>query len=265
MTLKLTLATVAERRKIEQCFHCNDMYTDGHWDIYKQLFLTEVIMLTDKQPPVATTKDLTISLHDLPRIRPQSGCTTQLTVDINGVCLTTRLDWESTHNFVDLEAIERVGIILLSQLGVSVVVANGERVPSPSCCRNMPMTIGSKLFHLDCFSLALGSYEMVLDVHWLESLGPILWDFCSRTISFVRDGHGVLWTVANSVAPIPAALVDLDDIIEDLLLHFSNFFTESTGLPPTTPRHHHIRLLPRTLPAAVHPYRYAHAPRGDQA
>jgi hypothetical protein len=32
---------------------------------------------------------------------------------------------------------------------------------------------------------------MVLGIQWLESLGPILWDFRNRTMAFVWNGHRV--------------------------------------------------------------------------
>jgi hypothetical protein len=235
MTLKLTPAAIAERCKIGQCFHCNDMYTNGHRDVCKQLFVMEVLVATDDQAPVTDTEDLTISLHALIGICPRSGCMMQLVVYINGARLNALLDSGSTHNFVDLDVVERAGINLMSQTGIIVVVAIGDRVHSLGSCRNMMMTIGSELFRLDCFGLALGSYDMVLGVHWLESLGPILWDFCSRTISFVRDGHGMLRTAIDTAAPAPATLAALDDTMEDLLLCFSSLFVESIGMQSSHP------------------------------
>jgi hypothetical protein len=60
------------------------------------------------------------------------------------------------------------------------------------------MIISNELFSLDCYRLASGSYDMVFDVHWLESLGPILWDFCSRMIrscmtAMVCSGQRPAW------------------------------------------------------------------------
>jgi hypothetical protein len=97
-TLKLTPAAIVEWLKIGQCFHCNDMYTDGHHDVCKQLFVIEVLAATNDQAPTTGTEDLTISLHTLIGIRPQSGCTMQLAVDINGARLNALLDSGSTHN-----------------------------------------------------------------------------------------------------------------------------------------------------------------------
>jgi hypothetical protein len=72
-------------------------------------------------------------------------------------------------------------------------MANDERVHSPGCCNDLPITIDDEPFTLDCLGLTLGSHEMVLRVQWLESLGPILWDFTECIIIFVRNGHRVCW------------------------------------------------------------------------
>jgi hypothetical protein len=94
---------------------------------------------------------------------------------------------------MDLDTVERIGLNFGGQAGLRVTVANGERIHSPGCCKDLPITIGDESFTLDCFGIALGSYEMVLRVQWLESLGLILWDFNARTIIFVRNGHRFCW------------------------------------------------------------------------
>jgi hypothetical protein len=44
--------------------------------------------------------------------------------------------------------------------------------------------IAGDAFTIDYYGLSLGSYDMVLGVQWLESLGLFLWDFKNRTLSF---------------------------------------------------------------------------------
>jgi hypothetical protein len=51
--------------------------------------------------------------------------------------------------------------------GLHIAVAND----------NKEITVHSGHFWIDCYDLPLGSYDMVLGVRCLESLGPILWDF----------------------------------------------------------------------------------------
>jgi hypothetical protein len=123
----------------------------------------------------------------------------QVMVVINDAHLSALLDSESMHNFMDsAAAAARAGLLLTKQTGLRVVVANGDKVYNPSYCRYLRITIGGEPFPIDYYSLDLSSFDMVLGVRWLESLGPILWHFSKRTITFVWNGHRVLWTTAST-------------------------------------------------------------------
>lgn len=63
-------------------------------------------------------------------------------------------------------------------------VANGKRVPSSGVCGAIPILIGQERFYVDIFMIALNGYEMVLGCQWLRTLGPILWDFTVKSVSF---------------------------------------------------------------------------------
>jgi hypothetical protein len=207
----------------------------------------------DQMPPIDPT-DPTISIHALTSIRQRSGKTMQLHVDINGACLLTLLDSSSTHNFVNLEAATHAGLQFSGRSGLQVVVANGDRVLSPGCCRNVSFSISVEHFVVDFYGLTLGSYEMVLGVQWLESLGPMLWDFTKQLLTFVRDGHQVCWAIADSPAGAPAILAVEGGVMADLRLRYEGLFATPTDLPLQCTRCHQIRLLMGTPPVAVRPY-----------
>jgi hypothetical protein len=61
-TKMLSLAEIAERRHKGQCFHCDDLFTNGHRDVCKQLFMIELIDDTDESA-FGTPEGPTISLH----------------------------------------------------------------------------------------------------------------------------------------------------------------------------------------------------------
>jgi predicted aspartyl protease len=88
----------------------------------------------------------------------------QIYVFINDTKLQALLDSGSTHNFVDSEAASRAGIVFAALGPLCVAVANGDRVTSSGCCRNLKISIAGEDFIIDCYGLALGSYEMVLGV-----------------------------------------------------------------------------------------------------
>jgi hypothetical protein len=179
-------------------------------------------------------------------------------VHIAGTLPVALLDTGSTHNFIDTDAETRAGLALLGSSGLRVTVANDDHVTSPGCCRDLSVLIGNEQFIIDCYGLSIDSYDMVLRVQWLESLGPVLWDFASWTIAFVRNGHHVLWIAAGSPTLSPCLAVVSADLMEDLLQSFASLFDTPTGLPPPRDRQHRIRLVPGTTPVAVKPYRYAH-------
>jgi hypothetical protein len=121
-----------------------------------------------------------------------------------------------------------------------VAVANGDRLTSPGCYRAMSFSIAGEEFSIDCYDLTLGSYEMVFGVHWLESLGPILWDFSRRTMAFVRNGHRVTWTAPDAATSSPVPLFSgTGDIMEAVLDEFEPLIATPCGLPPARARTPH--------------------------
>jgi hypothetical protein len=44
---------------------------------------------------------------------------------------------------------------------------------------------------------------MVLGIQWLESLGPLLWDFERHTMAFIHDGHRIMWAMADTTPSPP--------------------------------------------------------------
>jgi hypothetical protein len=96
-----------------------------------------------------------------------------------GKSTTSRLTYRLVTKSVPcrLDSTYRLENLVSGHIGLSVVVANGDRVASSGCCTNLKVFIAGDAFTIDCYELPLGSYDMVLGVQWLESLGPILWDF----------------------------------------------------------------------------------------
>jgi hypothetical protein len=195
--------------------------------------------------------DPMISIHALTGIVPHSGRTMKVIVIINVVALTTLLNPGSTDNFINTDAAPHADLNLMPRGSLCVAVANSDHISSPGGCRDVSISISSEVFIIDCYGLALGAYDMVLRVQWLESLGPILWDFGRRTMAFILNGHHVLWQTPDTPLAHPVLMVVDADLLEDLLSTFSNLFVEPTGLPPQQDRYHEIWLLPGTLPVVV--------------
>jgi hypothetical protein len=258
-SLKLSLAAIAEQKKTDQCFHCNDLYVHGHREVCKHLFIIEVLGDDEVDQHLTTEAgDPTISIHALTGIRPSFGKTMQIHILVNGVVLTALLDSGSTHNFVDTDVAAHAGIQLCGASGLRVAVANGDRVHNMGCYKDLRITVAGEPFDIDIYGLALGSFDVVFGVQWLESLRPVLWDFTKRMIAFVRGGRRVQWHAVGTSPPPPSLAAATGDFMDELLQGFADLFREPTGLPPSRQQQHCICLLPGTVLVAVHPYRYAH-------
>jgi hypothetical protein len=157
--IRLSPSEIAQRHKDDKCFKCNELFTPGHRQHCKQILVIEVV-----DDATMTAGEPTISLHVLIGIQPRAGHTMQIAITINEMGLLALLDMGSTHNFIDTDKAAKVGVVLSGVRDLHVAVANGDRLTSPGCCHAMPMSVHGELFHIDCYDLTLGSYDMVLDV-----------------------------------------------------------------------------------------------------
>ncbi|WVZ90129.1 hypothetical protein U9M48_036459 [Paspalum notatum var. saurae] len=136
-----------------------------------------------------------------------------------------------------------------------------------------------------CYGIGLGEFNLILGVDFLQTLGPILWDFKAMRMAFTRGDWRVQWDVLGSchdTLPGPAVrmatVVPEQPLLDNLLQQFDAVFREPQGLPLARPYDHHIYLLPGarepqglpsarpydhhihllsgTAPVASRPYRY---------
>jgi hypothetical protein len=107
-----------------------------------------------------------------------------LQVVIGGVQLKALVDTGSTHTFIHSVVAARLGLVVAECVGLSLMVANGDRVCSPSVCITTDILIHDLCFSVDCFALDLGGFDLILSVQWLCTLGPIIWDFDALSMAF---------------------------------------------------------------------------------
>ena len=115
-----------------------------------------------------------VSLHAIAGIHTED--TMLVPVYIHGHRLTALLDSGSTHNFVHVDLMRRMGLAT-STTRTHVTVANGDRVPCGMVARNIALHIGKEEFTSSCLGIDLGGFDVILGVDYLQTLGPILWDF----------------------------------------------------------------------------------------
>jgi len=88
------------------------------------------------------------------------------------------------HTFIHSKVVGCLGLPVTPRAGLPVMVANGDRVSSLGVCLTTWVTMHNEHFAIDCFTLNFGSFDLVVDIHWLRTLGTIIWDFAALSIAF---------------------------------------------------------------------------------
>ncbi|XP_039778416.1 uncharacterized protein LOC120645728 [Panicum virgatum] len=174
-----------------------------------------------------------------------------------GATMVALIDSGSTHSFISDAMALRVGLVPTPRPGLSVGVANGDRVPIASVCRGVSMTVEDEQFSADFYVLPLEGYDLILGCDWLHSLGPVVWDLSKLSMMFWRHDHQVRWIGVHATLSPCLAVTQAIKPLMALLAEFDDLFATPSGLPPPRQLDHRIHLLPNTPPVAVRPYRYA--------
>ena len=99
------------------------------------------------------------------------------------------IDSGSTHNFLDSATAKKLRCKLLKIPPLVVVVADGAQLTCQSMCTSFTWVMENVEYETDVFIIALGSYDMVLGVQWLATLGSIMWNFEELTMEFSYKGE----------------------------------------------------------------------------
>lgn len=108
--------------------------------------------------------------------------------------------------------------------------------------RDVGIRIADEVFTIDCYSIPIDTYDMVLGIMFLRTLGPILWDFDDLCMAFWKEGHRVFWHSIGSTRHDVQSTRRLNairhnelDMLDRLLSSFDDVFAEPCGLPPARP------------------------------
>ncbi|XP_059456434.1 uncharacterized protein LOC132186472 [Corylus avellana] len=294
---KISPTQMDERRKKGLCYSCDDKWSRGHVCAVPKLFLIEEVeglkrvmeMTTSGQEEEDPGKffldaDPEISLNAI------TGTPNPNTMRIMGVLkgqqVIILIDSGSTHNFVDSQLAERLGIVSSNRDAIMVKVANGQTVRSPGKSSDLCLKIQGTNFRVDLYILPLAGCDVVLGIQWLRLLGPILWDFGHLTMEFqlgevkcclkglqqgppltFEDGKSNKWLKKNSKG-IMLQLINAEKqeeqqvqkveegLFSDILAEFKDVFQVPTELPPSRSHDHAINLKEGEKPVSVRPYRY---------
>ena len=214
---RLSTEEMQERRSRSLCFNCDEKFVPGHR--CRKLLLIEGIYAEDdvgeednftKLEGVAE-EELRISLHAI------TGSPTSRTMRVQGRLsnhrITTLMDTGSTHNFLNSELAERLGLKPRKKTWLLVTVANGERLECRGVCHGMLLWLQGELFTVDFFLLPLEGCDAVLGTQWLRELGPFWLDFARLLMNFKWKGRDI--SLRGVEAPVHQ-VVDNQDVCREL-------------------------------------------------
>ncbi|PKI64041.1 hypothetical protein CRG98_015573 [Punica granatum] len=98
------------------------------------------------------------------------------------------VDSGSTHNFVNEEVGRKLDFPTELIPSVKVAVANGNELKCERVCKKFRWRMQGREYEADMLLLPLESYDIVLGVQWLSTLGDILWNFKDLQMKFVIRG-----------------------------------------------------------------------------
>jgi hypothetical protein len=297
---KIMQAQMEDRRKRGLCYSCDAKWTRGHFCVVPKLFLLEAVEkeeeTTGKTPKPADEDPGDFFKEEFPEISLNAitGMPSPKTMRLIGIIRYYKaiilIDSGSTHNFVDTKLVATLGIQPLQHDDIKVQVANGKEIYSPGHSRAVEIKLQGHVFHTDLFILPLAGCDVVLGIHWLRTLGPILWDFTALTMAFLyggvhcqlqriqqgpclslEDGESfklskhekkrVFLQLVGTTSQVPKLSFPseqsiLPGPIASILQAYDDIFQEPKGLPPHRAHDHSIPLQGGAQPVSVRPYRY---------
>nr|GFB82734.1 transposon Ty3-G Gag-Pol polyprotein [Tanacetum cinerariifolium] len=178
-----------ERRMKGLCYYCDDKYTPGHKYSKPHFFMIGDAKETENENPtndaLETQADEVqgeISFHAISgTILPQ---TLRLPERIQNKDVVVLVDGGSTHNIVDQELVNRLGLQVDPTVNFLVVVATWKKLACTGRVRNLSLIVQGCVISTDFFVLPVLACPIVLGVQWLKTLGPIEFDFNNLIIGF---------------------------------------------------------------------------------
>jgi hypothetical protein len=92
------------------------------------------------------------------------------------------IDGGSTHNFIDKAIVSKLALPINREKKFQVMVANREKIDCVGECRALIINIEGYPVIVDFYILPVATCQLVLEVQWLQTLGPVEMDYKQLTM-----------------------------------------------------------------------------------
>ncbi|CAL9223350.1 unnamed protein product, partial [Arabidopsis halleri] len=299
---------MSARRAKGLCFLCDEKYTAYHYLKHRK---TQVYMI-EVEEELVDQEVITREESDSQQIDIDNSCSPQVSVSavagiadyrtmkVRGIhnkqVLFVLLDSGSTHNFMDPQTAERLGVCKKAAGLANVSVADGSKLKVHGLVEKFQWDFHGTPFTDDFLLIPLGGCDVVLGVQWLITLGGFTWNLKKLEMSFwwknkkvllhgikqgsvrevktlkiqkLQEGEAQIsmicaWAVepeeegSISVVEGTTSIIEVSSAVVHLKQQFSDIFEAPTTLPPfRTNLNHKIPLKEGSDHVNQRPYRYA--------
>ncbi|XP_058767991.1 uncharacterized protein LOC131641709 [Vicia villosa] len=300
---KLSPEEMSSRREKGLCYNCEETFIPGHKCKGRFFLLVSDDPDPDpnsqEPPPIFQPEtdtaiesdhlDGQISFHAL----SGSAATDTIRIirQIANHPVTVLIDGGSTHNFIQSRMAQFLNLKSTPVTTLKVMMGNGHLLECQSLCSDVALTLQSHPFTVDFYSLPLSGADIVLGAPWLKSLGPVLMDYSSLTLSFTYHNQPITLKADAPKGPTPISAQQLKRCvqthsaselfhiqmiqsnpltvpseippIQNIILKYASIFNPNPELPPPRNSDHRIPLLPSSSPVSVRPYRYPFSQKNE--
>jgi hypothetical protein len=302
---KLTRAYMVECQLKGLYYNCDDKYFSGHKCKEQKLFMaiSEDISKEDVETPLVSESPESTDItppSDPPEVEPVislnalTGFSAPQTLKLIGYIKHRKVIIPvysgSTHNFIHHRIAQETHCYIHAINNFQIMIANGGSMKCGGHCENVRLQIGDYHLKSHMFAINMGSCDIVLDVDWLRTLGPILMDFKDLTMQFdqaghqyrfqgitisspeiisshrmeklLKKGHSAVIAQLHAIQATETPSVSQDP--QAILSKHQFVFSTPQGIPPSHGVHDHsIPLVPRSLPPNIRLYHHPFSQKNE--
>ena len=85
--------------------------------------------------------------------------------------VTVLIDSGSTHNFINVNLAKVFNLFIFPLANMKVMVADGKKINNVGKCHKVKLQMQEYNLESDFFAVSLGEVDVVLGIHWLQTLG----------------------------------------------------------------------------------------------
>eukprot|EP00253_Pinus_taeda_P010248 PITA_10248 len=189
-----------------------------------------------------------------------AGITTPQTIKIEGQIKKKKvivlIDSGSTHNFIHCKVAKELNCFLYPAPECQVMIANGGTINCSGKCHNVKLSMGEYVLTSPMLSIPMGGADVVLGVHWLQSLGKPRKIIKSNGMKQLlkKEQRGVIAQLCSLDVSTSESSISPD--LQKVLDNHSKVFETPKDLPLVRDHDHAIHLIPGSFPPNIRPYRY---------